>query len=73
MNIPVESQEPLIWTTRGNLPEASLRLEVQWFVEPGSYVKLVKRHFLGDELVKEGADILSFNSVLGESVIGQVA
>jgi hypothetical protein len=69
MNIPVENQIPLIWTSKGNLPEDDLRMEVQWFVEPGSHIKVVKRHYLGDELVKEGADILSLNGVTGEAVI----
>lgn len=73
MNVPVEQQIPLIWTSQGNLPEADLRLEVEWSIEPGSYVKVVKRHFLGDELVKEGADVLSLNGMSGEAVINNPA
>lgn len=72
MNIPVESQIPLIWTTKGNLPEADLRLEVKWHIEPGDYIKVVKTHYLGDEIVKQGADIFSLKSIIGETVIGQL-
>lgn len=68
MNVPVESQVPLIWTTHGNLPEADLRLEVVWSMEKDC-IKVVKRYYLGEELVKEGADILSLRAVTGETVI----
>jgi hypothetical protein len=68
MNIAVESQVPLIWTSRGNLPEADLRLEVVWTVED-EYIKVVKRHYRGEEIVKEGADVLSLRGITGESVI----
>jgi len=62
---------PLIYTSKGNLPEADLRMEVEWFVAD-EYVKVVKRHYLGDELVKEGADVLSFKGAIGETLIGIV-
>lgn len=51
------ADEPLIWTSKGNLPVAALRRVILWEDEPG-YVKLIERYYLGDEVVKESADVL---------------
>lgn len=64
--------EPMIWTSKGNVPEAWLSLEVKWEQTP-EYVKCVRIHRdLSGEIVKQGADILSFRGVTGESVIGKI-
>lgn len=63
---------PLLWTTKGNIPEERLRLEIQWEMKE-EYVKVVLRHYDGEELVKEGAHILSLRGVTGEAVIGAIS
>ena len=61
------SEVPLIYTSRGNLPESSLRCEPVW-IETPDYTKLVIRHYLGDELVKESAHVLSKQGLGAEAV-----
>jgi len=48
--------EPLIWTTKGNLPVASLRYEVSWNMLKDQ-VQFNERYFQGDELVRENSHI----------------
>ena len=43
--------EPLTYTTKGNVPSASLRLEPVWEVTE-DYAKVNVRHFMGDEMVR---------------------
>ena len=59
---------PLIWTTKGNVPLASLRHEVEWKVLPDQ-VQFFERYYQGDELVKESAHvkILTGVSMSGEA------
>ena len=49
---------PLIYTSKGNLPEADLRFEPVWEVTD-DYTKFVARYWLGEEIVKESAFVLS--------------
>jgi hypothetical protein len=60
--------EPLIFTTKGNLPVASLRHEVEWRVGEDQIVFL-ETYFLGDELVKQNAHVkvLAGVSMAGEA------
>lgn len=51
------SEEPLIWTAKGNLPLASLKYETRW-EKTDTYIKFVETHFLGDEVVREAAHVL---------------
>jgi hypothetical protein len=48
--------EALVHTKHGNLPEASLRREVQWQFAPSSIVHR-EVYWRGDEIVKESADV----------------
>ena len=48
--------EPLIYTSKGNLPIDDLRYETEWTVND-DYIKFVERHYLGDEVVKESAHV----------------
>ncbi|TAL45095.1 MAG: hypothetical protein EPN91_03110, partial [Salinibacterium sp.] len=43
--------EPLIYTSKGNVPEASLRYEQGW-VNDGDILWHHQQWFLGDEMVK---------------------
>ena len=63
------TEEPLVWTSKGNLPQKDLRYEAFWDYKAGQYVKLVQRHYLGDEIVKESAHVLSLTGV---SATGEV-
>lgn len=47
---------PLIWTTKGNLPVADLRVEHKW-EDTVEYVKLTEIYFLGDEMVKASTHV----------------
>lgn len=64
------SAEPLIYTTKGNLPVASLRHEVEWRIEAAQIVFL-ETYFLGDEIVKQNAHVkvLTGASMAGEASI----
>lgn len=57
------ADEPLIWTSKGNLPVSALRYETGWHFEPGKYIQFRERYFLGDELVKESAHVLQLTGV----------
>lgn len=66
------TDEPLIWTSRGNLPIASLRYETYW-ENTDNYVKFVERYYAANgEIVKEGAHVLTKRGVTGESAVGGV-
>lgn len=54
--------EPLIWTTKGNLPVASLRYEVSWHMLKDQ-VQFNERYFQGDELVRENSHIKLLDGV----------
>lgn len=55
-------EEPLIWTSKGNLPLASLRAETCW-EQSDTYIKFVERHYLDDEVVKEAAHVLMLQPI----------
>lgn len=48
--------EPLIYTSRGNLPVASLEYQTAWDVQP-HYIKFMERYLLDGEIVKESAHV----------------
>jgi len=50
------NDEPLIYTSKGNLPIASLAYETAWDVND-AYIKFVERYLLGGEVVKESAHV----------------
>jgi len=65
--------EPLIWTSRGNLPVSSLKYEVFWDAQYPHYMKFVERYTAEDgEVVKESAHAYSFSGVTGEGVPGEI-
>lgn len=51
------SDEPLIWTTKGNLPVSQLRYETAWH-DGADHVAFRERYYLGDEVVKESVHVL---------------
>ncbi len=62
------NEEPLIHTTKGNLPVASLVYSTRWEDTP-DYVKLVETYTLNGEVVRESAHVLAKRSIFSESLI----
>lgn len=50
------ADEPLIWTSKGNLPMASLSYSHAWEETP-EYLKFSETYKLGDEVVKQSAHV----------------
>lgn len=61
--------EPLIYTTRGNLPTNSLVYAVRW-EDTDDYIKLVETYSLDGEVVRESAHVYAKRGLLTESVTG---
>lgn len=49
--------EPLIYTSKGNLPVNSLRQVVTWQDGP-SFTKCIETYYDGDEIVKQSAHVM---------------
>lgn len=60
------TDQPLIYTSKGNLPIASLRYEHKREDTPGNIV-FVEEYFLGDESVKRSVHVLP---VVGICLVG---
>lgn len=65
-------QEPLIWTSKGNLPISSLAYEPSWDIVPGQYIKFVERYRLDGEVVKESAHVYDLRGVMGAGIAGSI-
>lgn len=63
--------EPLIYTSRGNLPIADLAYSTRWEDRPDATV-FVEEYRLGDEVVKSSVHALSKRGVTGEGAVGGV-
>ena len=50
-------EEPIMWTSKGNLPLAVLQHETRW-EKTDTYVKFVEVHRFGGEIVREAAHVL---------------
>ena len=50
------TDEPLIWTSKGNLPMSSLQYESRW-ENTDTYIKFCERYTLDGEIVKESAHV----------------
>ena len=62
--------EPLIYTSRGNLPVSSLRLETAWDIND-AYIKFVERYRdEAGEVVRESAHVYSKMGMIGEGAAG---
>lgn len=66
------TDEPLIYTSRGNVPIASLKFEVHWIVND-DYIQVIERYRAEDgEIVKEGAHVYSKRGVTGECTVATI-
>ncbi len=65
--------EPLIYTTAGNVPEASLTLTTTWEIVPDRYMKVTRtwRDAAGD-VVKQSADVLDLRGLSLKAVAKQL-
>lgn len=63
---------PLIHTSKGNLPVSSLRYDPQW-VDTSDYTKFIERYWLGDEIVKESAHVLTKRGLSSDAVAQPLA
>ena len=50
------SDTPLIWTTKGNLPIADLKHDVQWRIEPDQII-FTESYLLDGEVVKQSSHV----------------
>jgi hypothetical protein len=66
------TEEPLIYTSKGNLPIASLRYEHKREDKPGAVV-FIEEYFQGDESVKRSVHVLPLAGLCMEGVAGGLA
>ena len=61
------TEAPLVYTSKGNVPESSLEYFERWHDTP-EYVKFVWGYKLGGEVVKESAHVLSKIGISSEAL-----
>lgn len=59
--------EPLIYTTKGNVPVKDLRYEAKWEEKEGVWTKLIETYYMGDEIVKQNVHVLHRKGLLSEA------
>lgn len=71
--------EPVLWTTKGNIPlsltqgpNPRLKLDCEWEIVPGEYVKAMPFWTLDGEVVKQEANILSLKPLTAEAAAGKL-
>ena len=62
---------PLIYTSHGNLPVASLQYATRWEDAP-DYIKFVEVYLLDGEVVRESAHVYAKRGLLCEPVAQQL-
>ena len=65
------TDEPLIWTSRGNLPISSLTYRHEW-INNENETTLVEEYRLGDEIVKRSVHVYLKKGVSAQSAIGKI-
>ena len=63
------TDKPLIFTTKGNLPESSLKHEVEWRVTP-EQITFIETYKLGDEVVKQSSHV---KLLIGAAAVGEAS
>lgn len=64
------TDEPLIHTSRGNLPVSSLQYAVRW-EDAADYLKFVETYTLDGEVVRESAHVYAKRGLFAETVVQQ--
>ena len=52
-NLEEYLKQPLVWTTKGNLPASSLKIIPRWIDEPKAVQLVVEYHDDKDEIVRQ--------------------
>jgi hypothetical protein len=68
----MDSDIPLIYTSKGNLPVDGLDYKTSWEIVPGEFIKFVEVYRLGDEIVKENAHVYSLRGLFSEAQAAQL-
>lgn len=63
--------EPLIYTTKGNIPASQLRLNPIWDIQE-TYIKLNVEHYLGDEMVRNDVYVYDRLGVNANGIAAQM-
>lgn len=63
--------EPLVWTTQGNLPVASLEYATRWEVTE-AYTKFVETYTLNGEIVRESAHVFTKQGLSAEALSNSI-
>lgn len=63
--------EPMIWTTKGNLPISSLTHQTEWRIAE-KVIVFIERYLLGDEVVKQSSHVNLLDGVVGQSDVGKI-
>lgn len=66
------NEQPLIWTSKGNLPIADLAYSTAWEESPDATV-FIEEYRQGDEVVKRSVHALSKHGMTCEGAAGGVA
>lgn len=56
------TETPLIWTTKGNLPENELRFEHSW-LDNEDFTSLTLTYYLGEEIVKSSTHVYNRQTI----------
>lgn len=64
--------EPMIYTSKGNLPVSSLAYTTEW-QDGADATVFIEEYRLGDEVVKRSVHALSKHGVTGETIVGGVS
>ncbi len=56
MSEVINTEIPLIYTTKGNLPVADLEYSTAWEITD-DYIKFIETHKLGEEIVKQSSHL----------------
>lgn len=62
--------EPLIYTSKGNLPVSSLQYDHRW-EDTETYTKFVERYLLDGEVVKESAHVMAKRGAMAQAKQGE--
>jgi hypothetical protein len=69
--VPDPTDDPIIYTKVGNLPESALTFECHWEDTP-DYTVCRPTWYLNGELVKQSAHVLSRKSIFSDAVAGRI-
>lgn len=62
---------PLIYTSKGNVPVASLRYETSWS-DDANNTTFTETYFLDDEVVKHSVHVMTKKGLLAESLVSAI-